>query len=320
MKKLIVLFLAVCACLYLSAQVRITLKKTFVESIKNKVTVSAESFEVYFSGNKAHSAAEDGDLHFSGYDKKIGMPIVAEIMNAKEVPDAIAFAKDHQGEGKPDTKVKVSGVWRLWCEHPNEFDVFKQGPLTVPIVNTNPAHIFEIHPVTKIGNIELAQTLHEIDGYTKIKDAEKAFSKYNNLPCRIKSTATTITIVTNQIGYNYVDFWIKLIDKHPLTVSDGKFAFCAVYGSDFTEPTDEDDDEDINADLLIAHKMRMVFPKGSEAFDKIGNMQVGKYLHVVGIPRINLALISWRVSHAATNPELLSWNLPIEMIVVGIID
>ncbi len=35
-----------------------------------------------------------------------------------------------------------------------------------------------------------------------------------------------------------------------------------------------------------------------------------------GIPRIDLAIVSWRARNAKTRPEVLSWNLPYEIIVV----
>jgi hypothetical protein len=54
------------------------------------------------------------------------MPIVAEIMNAKEFDDAIQVVHDFEGKGKPANKVKLSGVWRLWCEHPGDIESFKQ--------------------------------------------------------------------------------------------------------------------------------------------------------------------------------------------------
>jgi len=43
-------------------------------------------------------------------------------------------------------------------------------------------------------------------------------------------------------------------------------------------------------------------------------------LHVLGIPRIDLALVSWRVRNAGTRPEALRWDLPYEIIVVGVFD
>lgn len=41
-------------------------------------------------------------------------------------------------------------------------------------------------------------------------------------------------------------------------------------------------------------------------------------LVVMGMPRIDLALVSWRARNADNRPEALTWNLPYEMIVVGV--
>ena len=35
------------------------------------------------------------------------------------------------------------------------------------------------------------------------------------------------------------------------------------------------------------------------------------------MPRINLAVVSWRVRNGAARPEVLRWNLPYEIVVVG---
>jgi hypothetical protein len=38
---------------------------------------------------------------------------------------------------------------------------------------------------------------------------------------------------------------------------------------------------------------------------------------VLGMPRLNLSLVSFRASHGGTDPDVLSWNLPYEMVIVG---
>ena len=57
--------------------------------------------------------------------------------------------------------------------------------------------------------------------------------------------------------------------------------------------------------------------KGSALYDKVKNLKKDDIVHVAGIPRIDLALISWRIEHAAERPEALQWNLPLEMVAVG---
>ena len=311
MKPKLLLFALLFGFLYSSSQITMTLRKSFIDSFKNKLTIGA-NYEVYFAHKHANPGAKDGDLHFAGYDKKIGMPIVAEIMNAKEFDDAVKIVHDFEGKGKPQNKVSLTGVWRLWCEHPGDIEDFNQGRMSIEIENTNPAHVFEIHPVTKIDTMNLPASLHKISGFT-YKDAEDAFSRYSNLRCKIKQTAKRITVETNGIGYNYVDFWLKFNQNDNFKVSDGLFAFCTIYNSDF-DPHEEDQGD------LITHKLRVGFVKGSSLYDKALTAKKGDLLHVVGIPRVNLNLIAWRAANASSRPEVLTWNLPFEIVAVGELD
>jgi hypothetical protein len=183
--------------------------------------------------------------------------------------------------------------------------------MPIRIRNTNPAHVFEIHPVTKINDIDVLASLSKIDGF-EYKDAERAFTAYSNARCRIIPRTRTITIETNGVGYNYVDFWVMLNDNSKQIVNDGFFVYCTILNSGYRADGDENPDE-----YIISHKMRVGFVKGSALYDKVRNMNEGEVVHVVGIPRINLNLISWRASNATARPEVLQWNLPVEMIAVG---
>ena len=301
--------LAICSLNVCDAQISITVRKSFIDSFKNRLTIDA-NYEIYFAHKHPNAASKDADLHFAGYERKIGLPIVAEIMNAREVTEAVDLIHAKEGKGVPTEKVPLTGVWRLWCEHPGDIEEFKQGNKNIPIENTNPPHVFEIHPVTKIGGIDVMPTLHRIDGF-KYKDAEDAFNRYSNMRCRIRPKTKTVTIETNGIGYNYVDFWIRLNANQHQVVNDGLFAYCTVYSNE-VDTTDGSNEEG-----LIAHKMRIGFVKGSDVFNKVKTMKKGEFLHVVGIPRIDLALVSWRVAHASSRPEVLQWNLPLEMIAVA---
>jgi hypothetical protein len=51
----------------------------------SKTTDYCSNYEVYFAHKSPNPGSKDGDLHFAGFDKKIGLPIVAEIMNAKNL-------------------------------------------------------------------------------------------------------------------------------------------------------------------------------------------------------------------------------------------
>ena len=62
----------------------------------------------------------------------------------------------------------------------------------------------------------------------------------------------------------------------------------------------------------------MVFVKDSAPEKELKKIGPGGKLHVLGIPRIDLALVSWRTQHAQQVPGVLNWNLPYEMVIVGV--
>ena len=308
------LILALACALNCIGQITITLRKSFVDSFKNRVTIDCRNFEIYEAHVKPNSPSKDADLHFAGYERRIGMPIVAEIMNARGQQDAVDAVHQFEGNGRPQQSVKLSGAWRIWCEHPNDEEDFKHG-MPIRIKNTNPAHVFEIHPLTKINDIDVITSLSKINGFD-YKEAERAFTAYSNARCRIIPKSKTITIETNGVGYNYVDFWVMLNENNKQVVDDGLFIYATILNSDYN-PTNPDENSD---EFIISHKTRVAFVKGSGVFNKVQNMGEGDVLHIVGIPRINLNLVSWRVAHANARPEVLQWNLPIEMIAVGELD
>jgi hypothetical protein len=74
---------------------------------------------------------------------------------------------------------------------------------------------------------------------------------------------------------------------------------------------------DLDGNLLVRNR-RMVFVKDSEPEKRVKSLKKGDALHVLGVPRINLALLSWRINNFKKNPGVLNWNLPYEIIVVGV--
>ena len=140
---------------------QIVLKNDFIRKFKDKVTVEID-FTVDELG-KIHSAKQDGDLHFSGRSDAIELPIVGEIMNAKFHKQQIALLRQAQ---EANNAIKLTGVWRLWCEHAGTGKQV-QGEKLEAFEDANPDHVFEIHPVTKVGDESVLASLKPIDGYTK---------------------------------------------------------------------------------------------------------------------------------------------------------
>ncbi|HVX15995.1 MAG TPA: hypothetical protein VHC22_32725 [Pirellulales bacterium] len=278
-------------------QFQITLNNAFIEKYKNRVTLSTD-FRVL--GTRVHKAAEDADEHIAGIADEVGLPCVAEIMNAREQTDALTAVKDAKDSGDP---TKVTGAWRIWCEHPGKNPQVQNDPIP-DFKTSNPDHVFEIHPVSRFGDIDVRESFHPIDGYEP-KEAKRAFTYYESLPCQIvpHPQSNTTTIVTVRAVFNYVEFVMQVEEDQQFATIDGRIVRCSALDLE---------------DKVVATDRRMVCISGTEPEDEIKGLKKGDTLHVLGIPRIDLAVVSWRIRHAADRPEALTWDLPYEIIVVGV--
>src|SRR4051812_13845868 len=138
------------------------LKRAWVETFKDRATIDA-AFIIDHAHKHANPAAEDGDIHVAGRaPKEIGLPMVAEMMNAAGNLEKGAFDLIHVNEGNGKS-TPITGAWRLWFEHPansqKQFD-------PVPVAsNTNPDHSFEIHPITKYGGQDVVGSFDFVKGF-----------------------------------------------------------------------------------------------------------------------------------------------------------
>lgn len=280
-------------------QIEITLRKSFIDSLKNRVGITVE-YQIVKAHARPNPAAKDGDLHIAGIGKHMGLPMVAEIMNARDYPAALQIVHGFEGTGN---MITITGAWRIWCEHAAKGEHQYQGGEFREIINSNPSHVFEIHPVTKIGVINLTGSIRPVAGFI-YKDANAAFVKYTNTRCKIEPDARMVKITTYGVGYNYAEFWIGILDTKQKVVEDGRFIYCQVLDNDRK---------------IICERMRMVFPRNTDSENQVSILKRGDLLHVVGIPRIDLSEISDRAAYSGNNPGMLTLNLPVEMIVVAVL-
>lgn len=279
-----------------AAEITITLQNEFIEHYKRRVTIDT-SYVVDKAHARPNPGSKDGDLHIAGRADEVKLPIVAEIMNAKD--DRTAVDRIHEVEGSGQF-VPLTGVWRLWCEHGGNSQQIQGEPLE-PFTTTNPDHVFEVHPITSLDGRSLLSTLKPIPGFQE-KEAHDAFTTYENVRCEILPAATTTSLVTTMAGYNYVKF-IMEISGESQVVEDGRMVFVKV--------------RDMEGELLVRNR-RMVMVKDSEVEKKTRDKPAGTRVIVLGLPRINLSLVSWRVQASKGGREdVLKWNLPYEIIVAG---
>ncbi len=296
------------------AQIQITLKDSFIEKFKDRATVDT-TFTVDKAHRQPNPASKDGDLHVAGRaPKEVGLAIVAEIMNARDEDAAVQAIHAAEQTHQP---VKLSGAWRIWCEHGGESKQI-QGATLAPFDTTNPDHVFEIHPIVSLGGRSVADSLKPIVGFTT-KDAEQAFTSYENKKCQIipNGAKKTTTIVTSMGGFNYVEFRIKL-HSAPFQVADGMMVFATVMR--LRDPADQPGSENEEDDAVLVRNRLMVFVKGTSPEARVKDLKKDDVLHVLGVPRISLKLVSVRKQKAKTTPGILTWNLPYEMLIVGVYD
>jgi hypothetical protein len=277
--------------------VNIEIHKSFIEKYKNRVTIRTT-----FTVDKAMTAPLppeiDGDLHISGRAPQVGLPVVAEITNARYQKAAMEVVDRAQGTGEP---LQISGVWRIWPEHAGKAAEEQGEPLRA-FGTDNPDHVFEIHPVTQIGSIGLLDSFTPVTGFDP-GDARRTFGIYEKVACTLRMETGSVSIVTETGLYNDVEFMMQVADDPPLVVSDGRFVVAAAM--------------DLKGDLLVP-RLRMVFAKGTPPEAAVRGLKRGDRLHVYGMPRVDLAEIERRATGSQRDSALLTKTLPYEIIILGV--
>ncbi len=276
--------------------IEIEIYKSFIERYKNRVTVDT-TFRVDEAWQHPNPPYMDGDFHFSGRTRQVGLPTVGEVVSAAYEKEAMDLVQAAAKTGRP---LKISGVWRLWPEHAGTAEE-EQGEKLHQLESANPDHVFEMHPVTRIGGISLLGSFHAVKGFSP-GNADTVFKLYQGVPCRLRVKSKTVSIVTRKGLYNDVEFIMEIADAPQTVVADGRFVTASV--------------RDLKGNLLVK-RLRMVFMKNTPPEEVVKNLKRGDRLHVYGIPRIDFAEISRRIAKYHENPGLLMENLPYEIIIIG---
>src|ERR1043165_5078119 len=91
------------------AQIRITLDNQFIETYQDRILIDVKKFLVEKAHDRPNPPKKDGDMHVAGHSTEIGLPTVAEIMNAKFESEAVDLVQEVKGT---KTDIRVKGVWR----------------------------------------------------------------------------------------------------------------------------------------------------------------------------------------------------------------
>lgn len=281
----------------------VLLKTSWIEANKNRVTLKGP---VAFTVDKAHKrpnpvgeGAQDGDLHMAGRAPDVGLPMVAEIVNAATPSSAKALA-DVKAAAGTNHSIQLSGVWRLWFEHPSS--ATQQQGATIPVPkDTNPDHSFEIHPITQFGGDDLDADFVPIDGYTA-HPADACFKHYESLVFTVTRGSSVTSIQAKKAGFNYADF-VLVAAGAPAQSEDGGWMVLATV-------------QDTKGNVLVSTPRRMVAAPNTHPADAVKALKAGGRLHVIGIPRVNLERL---MAEASKTPgQAVNVKGAYEIILVGV--
>jgi hypothetical protein len=287
----------------------LNLSPEFVNQCKNRATISI-NFELdahLKSPHRISSSGDDGDVHMAGRAPEVKLPMVAEIMNAGM--EAQSASLDLMNETATGQSIPIVGAWRIWFEHPSAGDQTQGDDVDVP-EDSNPDHVFEIHPITKFGPNDIAEksfvpidkpnsATHDSPEDYQAYAATKAFGAYEKLQATISVSDSVVSITAKKAGYNYAEFLLEPVGKFE-PGDDGTFVLANVYDvSDAENP-------------VTAAPRRMVFVSNTEPEAQLHQLTQGQMMHVLGIPRVNLAEI------AAVSGNNVDMALPYEMIIVAV--
>lgn len=301
------LLLSISVAVYAEGPSTVVLKRSWVEKYKDRATIDGV-MRIDHALKKPNPGSKDGDIHAAGRSPQVGLPMVAEVMNAALEPGTLDLIHAREKDKK---LVSISGVWRLWFEHPPSGDTQIQDFTDMSEAeDTNPPHCFEIHPLTNVGGTDVANdTFKSIPGFTP-KDAAQAFGRYEKLRITIRAGSDSIALASSMIGFNYVQFRMRLLDKavdlpdpSDGSKADGMQALVDIF------PVEAGDDEE-----PLASGVRVILVKDTGPAEKIKTLGADDEIVVLGIPRVNLNAVMTFVDQGGN--EAIDRKLPYEMVIV----
>jgi hypothetical protein len=278
-------------------ELEIEINRSFIEKYKDRVSINA-TFTVDKAVLNPVARIFDGDFHLAGRAPEIALPVVAEIANGAAAKKAVDLVHGAEGTGRP---LKISGVWRIWPEHAGSA-THEQGKPLAASTSSNPGHIFEIHPVTRINEVEVLDTFRPIEGYQP-GDAHDTLEGYEKVVCKLAVRPKTVFIVTRKGLWNDLEFLMEITDDRQIEVPGGRFVIASA--------------RDLKGNLLVK-RLRMVFAKDTPPERAVRLLKRGNRLHVYGLPRVDFAEVSRRVKGSRKDPALLVKPLPYEIIIQGV--
>jgi hypothetical protein len=149
------------------------LRESLLAAQRDRVTATVTAV-VDHIGTQAHSLSEDCDLHVPLRSREIRVAFIGEVKNAcSEKPPGTPLThwRDRIYDETHGVAVTVTGVFRIWLEHPPTGTAAQTEANRVPwYKDSNPDHQVELHPLLRVGSLDFT-------GHVKrIRDGAQSFT------------------------------------------------------------------------------------------------------------------------------------------------
>jgi len=139
----------------LGAELR--LRESLLHGQRARVTATITA-QIDQLGTRAHRLEEDCDLHVPLRSQDIRVPLLGEVKNAcseKPAGTSLAFWSQRIAQEIGTGPVSVTGVFRIWLEHPPPGNqVQSEAAPLPPYPHSNPDHQVELHPILQIASLD----------------------------------------------------------------------------------------------------------------------------------------------------------------------
>jgi hypothetical protein len=133
------------------------LRESLLTEQRDRVTATVTAV-VDHIGDQAHSLTDDCDLHVPLRSREIRVAFIGEVKNAcSEKPPGTPLShwSDRIYEETHGAAVTVTGVFRIWLEHPPTGTAVQTEADRVPwYKDSNPDHQVELHPLIRVGSLD----------------------------------------------------------------------------------------------------------------------------------------------------------------------
>lgn len=283
------------------------LREALLEAQRDRVTATITAV-VDHLGDRAHALSEDCDLHVPLRSREIRVPFIAELKNAcSEKPPGTtgAYWSDRIYEETHGLAVSVTGVFRLWLEHPPPGDAVQSEAQRVPWYgNSNPDHQVELHPLIRIGSLDftghikrIQEGTEEYQGYGPV-ELRLVLNKKLTIQRIMVQGEPYVRLKGTKTGYNHWNLRAQVVEP-PEALADGTRVRLDVL--------------DGNQVISGAVRLPAVTVAGTVASTKVQSLAPGKIVQFQALGRIHLPTILDQLSLTAKQIPL-----PVEFVLLDL--